>query len=184
MARHRIYFKGGFPQVRTVVNLVNRSLPMARSNIKNASVMHSPTCCLVLCKSVWMIDCLSFFVVPSRSSSTPLYPQSAISQGPSPQLRTLSLFSLQIHIWVYEGTWEHVTLFLHDFKVTLLSHMFVQTNAPSFFFYKFYIHERWLNANLFVVKVTFRLGIWKTHNSPTYFFGSKWKISKFSNNDN
>jgi hypothetical protein len=36
--RHIIYYKGeggGFPQIRTVVNLVSSNLPMARSSTKN-----------------------------------------------------------------------------------------------------------------------------------------------------
>ncbi len=37
-----------------------------------------------LCRSVRVIKCLLFFLVSSRSSSTPLYPQSATSQGACP----------------------------------------------------------------------------------------------------
>jgi hypothetical protein len=70
----------------------------------------NPTCCLVLCKSVWVIKCFSFFLIPSRSSSTPLYPQSATNQETCPQLLALPLFSLQTHIWVYQGAWERVTI--------------------------------------------------------------------------
>jgi hypothetical protein len=29
----------------------------------------------ILCRSLWVIDCLSCFIVPSWSSSTPLYPK-------------------------------------------------------------------------------------------------------------
>ncbi len=39
MARRKEYYKGeggGFPQVRSVVNLVSLKLPMVRSNTKNA----------------------------------------------------------------------------------------------------------------------------------------------------
>jgi hypothetical protein len=42
LERHIVYYKGkggGFPQVRTMVNLVNPSLPMARSNTKSAQTM-------------------------------------------------------------------------------------------------------------------------------------------------
>ncbi len=41
--KHKVYYKGeggGFPQVRTVVNLVNLSLPVARPNTKSAPTMH------------------------------------------------------------------------------------------------------------------------------------------------
>ncbi len=43
VGRHRVYYKGeggGFLQVRVVVNLVNPSLPVIRSNTKSASTMH------------------------------------------------------------------------------------------------------------------------------------------------
>jgi hypothetical protein len=43
MERHRKYYKGeggGFPQVRTVVNLVSLSLPVACSSTKSAQTMH------------------------------------------------------------------------------------------------------------------------------------------------
>jgi hypothetical protein len=40
-----------------------------------------------------MIKCLSFFLVPSRNSNTPLYPQSVASQGTCPQLLILLMFS-------------------------------------------------------------------------------------------
>jgi hypothetical protein len=34
-----------------------------------------------LCKSVWLINRLSLFLLPSQSSNTPFYPQSVASQG-------------------------------------------------------------------------------------------------------
>jgi hypothetical protein len=111
VANHRVYYKGkggGFPQVQVVVGLMSSSLLMAHPNTKNTPTMHWPTCCLVLCRSVWVIECLSFFLVPSQSSSTPLYPQSVASQGVCPQLLVLLLFSLQTHIWVYQRAWEHI----------------------------------------------------------------------------
>ncbi len=41
--RHRVYYKGeggGFPQVRAVVNLMSRRLPIARPSTKSAQIMH------------------------------------------------------------------------------------------------------------------------------------------------
>jgi len=64
---------------------------------------------LVLCRSMWVSDCLWFFLVPSWSSNTPLYPQSVASQETCPQLFILPLFSPQAHIWIYQGVWERVT---------------------------------------------------------------------------
>jgi len=82
MERHKIYYKGeggGFPQVQAMVNLMSPSLPMARFSTKSAPTMHYHLM-LVLCRSMssW---CLSLFLVPSWSSSTPLYPQSVTNQG-------------------------------------------------------------------------------------------------------
>jgi hypothetical protein len=68
MARHKVYYKGegdGFSQVRAMVSLMRLSLPVARPNTKSAPTMHTSTCCLVLCKSMWMSDRLSFFLLPS-----------------------------------------------------------------------------------------------------------------------
>ncbi len=113
VARHKVYYKGegdDFPQVQAVVSLVSPNLHVVRPNTKNALTMHWPTC-LVLCRSMWVSDCLSFFLVPSHNSNITLYPQSAMSQGACPQLLIFSLFSLHTHIWVYQGTWECVTHF-------------------------------------------------------------------------
>jgi hypothetical protein len=116
MERHKVYYKGeggGFPQIRAVVSLVSSSLPMVRPSTKSAPTMHQPTCCLVLCKFVWMIKCLSFFLVPSWSSSMPLY------HPPPPQVLRVrarastfcsSAVSLQIYIWVYQRAWECVRI--------------------------------------------------------------------------
>jgi len=82
VARHKVYYKGeggAFPQVWVMVNFVSLSLPVAHPSTKRALAMHQSTCCLVLCKSMWVSDCFSFFLVPSQSSSMPLYPQSAVS---------------------------------------------------------------------------------------------------------
>jgi hypothetical protein len=82
--RQKIYYKGeggDFPQVQAMVSLVNLSLLVALPNTKSVSTMHWSTCYLVLCKSLWVLKCLSFFLVPSWSSNMPLYPQSVTSQG-------------------------------------------------------------------------------------------------------
>jgi hypothetical protein len=84
VVRHRIYYKredGGFPQVWAVVSLMSPNLPMIRLSTKNVLVMYSSTCYLVLCRYVWVIDCFSFFLVPSRSSDTPFYPQKCYKLG-------------------------------------------------------------------------------------------------------
>jgi hypothetical protein len=43
MEKHKVYYKGeggGFPQVRSIVNLVSSNLPMAHPSTKNAQTMH------------------------------------------------------------------------------------------------------------------------------------------------
>jgi hypothetical protein len=87
--RHKVYYKGeggGFPQVRAVVNLVN---PNCSWLVLTPKVL--PLCTnhfvLVLCRSVWVVEVCQFFLVPSRSSSTPLYPSKVLrakERAPTP----------------------------------------------------------------------------------------------------
>jgi hypothetical protein len=86
MGRHKIYYKGeggGFPQVWAMVNLVSPSClwlflsPKLLQLCTNQFVFGF----VHVCVSSW---CLSFFLVPSWSSITPLYPQSARRQWACP----------------------------------------------------------------------------------------------------
>jgi hypothetical protein len=72
----KVYYKregGGFPQVWAVVSLVCPSylwfvlIPKVLQLCTNHFV-------LVLCRFVWVSEACHFFLVPSQSSSTPLYP--------------------------------------------------------------------------------------------------------------
>ncbi len=49
-----------------------------------------------LCKFEWVNKCLSFFLVPFWSSSTPMYPQSAISQGTCPDFLPFQCFHFRL----------------------------------------------------------------------------------------
>jgi len=74
--RCRVYYKGeggGFPQVRAVVSLVCLCCLWF---ILTPKVLQLRTNHLVwvLCKPVWVSETCQLFLVPSRSSSTPLYP--------------------------------------------------------------------------------------------------------------
>jgi hypothetical protein len=74
--RHRIYYKGeggGFPQVRAMVSLVSPSCPwfLLAPKVFQLCTNHLV---LVLCKPVWVNEACQFFLVPSQSSSMPLYP--------------------------------------------------------------------------------------------------------------
>jgi hypothetical protein len=78
--RCRVYYKGeggGFPQVRVVVSLV---CPCCSWLVLAPKV---PQLCtnhlvLVLCRSVWVSEAYQLFLVPSWSSSTPLYPSKVL----------------------------------------------------------------------------------------------------------
>jgi hypothetical protein len=81
MEKYKVYYKGeggGFPLVRAVVSLVNLSLLVTLKHQKCSN--YALTNLLFgLCRSMWVIKCLSFFLVPSWNSSTPLYPPSVVS---------------------------------------------------------------------------------------------------------
>jgi hypothetical protein len=75
--RCKVYYKGeggGFPQVRAVVSLV---CPCCMWFVLAPKVLQLCTnhLVLVLCRSTWVNEACQLFLVPSRSSSTPLYPK-------------------------------------------------------------------------------------------------------------
>jgi hypothetical protein len=91
------YYKGdsgGLPQVRAVVSLVSPSCPwlVLAPKVLQLCTKHLV---LVLCKFVWVVEACQFFLVPSQSSSTPLYPSKWYESGNVPQLLTLTLFSVK-----------------------------------------------------------------------------------------
>jgi hypothetical protein len=72
----KVYYKGeggGFPQVWAVVRLVS---PCCSWFVLAPKVLQLCTnhLVLILCRSVWVSETCHFFLVPSRSSSMPLYP--------------------------------------------------------------------------------------------------------------
>jgi hypothetical protein len=78
--RCRVYYKGkggGFPQVRVVVNLMCSSCPwfILAPKVFQLCTNHF---ILVLCRFVWVSEACQFFLVSSRSSSTPLYPSKVL----------------------------------------------------------------------------------------------------------
>jgi len=53
----------------------------------------------MLCRSEWVIKCLSFVLVPSRSSSTPLYPPKVLRARERASIRCFStVFNLDSHL--------------------------------------------------------------------------------------
>ncbi len=102
--RCKVYYKGeggGFPQVRAVVSFV---CPCCLWLVLAPKVLQLRTNHLVwvLCRPMWVNEACQLFLVPSRSSSTPLYPSKFY------ELRNmlrflLPLFSTWTHIWVFQG---------------------------------------------------------------------------------
>jgi hypothetical protein len=75
------------------------------------------TCYLALCRSVWVIKCLSFFLVPSRSSNTPFYPQSAMSQKMCPNSLFFRCFTSNSHLSLSRSLGvrqSHYIIFFYD----------------------------------------------------------------------
>jgi len=101
--KHIIYYKGegdGFPQVRAVVSFVNPSYSwfVLASKVLQLCINHLYVGFVQVRMSNW---CLSLFLVPSRSSSTPLYPSKWCEPESMPRLFVLPLFSIWTHIWIH-----------------------------------------------------------------------------------
>jgi hypothetical protein len=125
MANHRVYYKGevgGFPQVQVVVNLV---CPCCLWLVLAPKVFQLCTnhIVLVLCRPVWMSEACQLFLIPSRSSSTTLYPSKCCELGSVPRLFPLLLFSTWTHIWNPSRSWEWVNYRLHTNIKSLAIHM-------------------------------------------------------------
>jgi len=100
--RCRVYYKGeggGFLQVQAMVNLVCSCClwlvlaPRVFQLCTNHFVW-------VVCRPVWVSETCQLFIVPSRSSNTPLYPSKCCELGSVLQLFLLPLLSIWAHIWV------------------------------------------------------------------------------------
>jgi hypothetical protein len=83
---------------------------------------------------VWVNKCLSFFLVPSWSSSTPFYPpQSAANQGVCPNFWLFHCFHFKLTFWIYLEFWERVIQCSMGYKPTYGSQSNVQTLEECFF---------------------------------------------------
>jgi len=94
--RRRVYYKGegvGFPQVWVMVSLVSPNRPWF---VLTPKVLQLRTnhLVLVLCRPVWVSKACQFFLVPSRSSSTPLYPSKVLRAKERARFLALPLFSI------------------------------------------------------------------------------------------
>jgi len=80
---HRVYYKGeggGFPQVRAVVSLVCPCCPWLVLAPKVLQLC-SNHFVWVVCRLVWVTKAYQLFLVPSRSSNTPIYPSKCCELG-------------------------------------------------------------------------------------------------------
>jgi hypothetical protein len=65
-----------------------------------------------LCKSMWGFEVLVNLPSPILELQHAPLPPKCCEPRSVPQLFILLLFSLQTHIWVYQGAWDHVNIFL------------------------------------------------------------------------
>jgi len=98
--RHIVYYKGeggDFPQVRAVVSLVCPCCPwlILAPRVPQLCTKHFMW---VVCKPVRVSEACQLFLIPSRSSNTPLYPSKCCELRSVPQLLPLPLFFTWIHI--------------------------------------------------------------------------------------
>jgi hypothetical protein len=105
VARCKVYYKGeggGFLQVRAVVSLMCPCCPwlVLAPKVFQLGTNHLV---LVLCKLVWVSEACQLFLVPSWSSSTPLYPSKCCELGSVPRLLLLPLFPTWAHIRIPQG---------------------------------------------------------------------------------
>ncbi len=112
--RRRVYYKGegdGFLQVWAVVSFVCPSWPwfVLTPKVFQLCTNHFV---LVLCRSVWVIEARQFFLVPSWSSTTPLYPSIVLRAKEQTRLLALPLFSVWDSHLNPSRSWEHVTSYI------------------------------------------------------------------------
>jgi len=93
---HKVYYKGeggDFPQVRAVVSLV---CPCCLWLVLTPRVLQLCTnhFLWVVCRPVWVTKACQLFLVPSRSSNTPLYPSKCYELGSVLQLLLFCCFLL------------------------------------------------------------------------------------------
>ncbi len=103
--RCRVYYNeegGGFPQVWVVVSLVCLCylwLVLAPKVFQ----LYTNHLVWVVCRLVWVNEACQLFLVPSRSSNTPLYPSKCCELRSVPRLLPFSLSFTWTHLWVLQG---------------------------------------------------------------------------------
>jgi hypothetical protein len=119
---YRVYYKGeggGFPQVQAVVSLMSPSCPwfVLAPKVLQLCTNHLV---LVLCRFVWVIEACQFFLVPSRSFSTPFYPSKVLrTKERASTIYFYGVFSLHSHLNPSRN-WEHVNKTLTMYMLSLI----------------------------------------------------------------
>jgi hypothetical protein len=110
MERCRVNYKGeggGFPQVRAVVNLVSLSCLWLVLTPKVFQLCTNHLV-LILCRFMWVVEAYQFFLVPFRSSSTPLYPSKVLrAKECAPTPYSFVVFNLDLHLSP-SRSWERI----------------------------------------------------------------------------
>jgi hypothetical protein len=128
--RSRVYYKGeggGFPQVRAMVSLVCPCCPWLVLALKVFQLCTNHFV-RVVCRPVWVSKACQLFLVPSRSSNTPLYPSKCCELGSVPRLFLLPLS----FTWI-SRSWECVTLPIY-FSLYLFTLHYRSYVAPPFLY--------------------------------------------------
>jgi hypothetical protein len=100
-----VYYKregGGFPQVQVMVSFVSSNCMwlILAPKVLQLCTNHFV---LILCRSVWVSEACQFFLIPSRSSNTPLYPSKMLQARACLDYLLFRYLSIWIHIWVPKG---------------------------------------------------------------------------------
>jgi hypothetical protein len=129
--RSKVYYNGeggGFPQVRAVVSLVCPCcLWLLAPKVLQLCINHFVW---VVCRLVWMREVCQLFLVPSRSSNTPLYPSKCCELGSVPRLLILPLSFTWTHIWVLLEVGSASLYVLTHFRTL----HFITNHFPFYFF--------------------------------------------------
>jgi len=115
--RCRVYYKGeggGFLQVRAVVSLACPSCPwlILAPKVFQLCTNHFV---LVLCRLVWVSKACQFFLIPSRSSSTPFYPSKVLrARECAPIPCSFDVFCLGFTFESFKELGAHQTIFMRS----------------------------------------------------------------------
>jgi hypothetical protein len=175
--RCKIYYKGeggGFPQVRAVVNLVSSSCMwlVLAPKVLQLCTNHFV---LVLCRSVWMIEAYQFFLVPSRSSSMPLYNSKVLqTREHAPTSYSFVVFNLRFTFESFKelGTHHSYKYTIHGKKGGIVQRCYVTIVKEVLELQKYL--NKWNKKgcllDLKIVNAFIDCSLWHVHSRNTYIF--------------